>query len=54
MGLSLTGLGIVPYAYLATGFPRFAEYPFHPAQGWLGIGDPCENQATPCATRGFP
>jgi protein-S-isoprenylcysteine O-methyltransferase Ste14 len=36
LGASLTGLGIVPYVYLATGFPRFAEYPFIPAQGWLG------------------
>jgi protein-S-isoprenylcysteine O-methyltransferase Ste14 len=36
-GVSRTGLGMVPYAYLATGFPRFAEYPFHPAQGWLGV-----------------
>lgn len=37
LGMSLTGLGIVPYAYLATGFPRFADYPFVPLQGWLGL-----------------
>ena len=36
LGCSLTGLGIVPYVYLATGFPHFADYPFVPAQGWLG------------------
>jgi protein-S-isoprenylcysteine O-methyltransferase Ste14 len=36
LGCSLTGLGIVPYVYLATGFPRFADYPFVPAQGWIG------------------
>jgi protein-S-isoprenylcysteine O-methyltransferase Ste14 len=36
LGISLTGLGIVPYIYLATGFPRFADYPFTPVQGWLG------------------
>lgn len=36
LGISLTGLGIIPFVYVATGFPRFADYPFHPAQGWLG------------------
>jgi protein-S-isoprenylcysteine O-methyltransferase Ste14 len=34
--ISLTGLGIVPLLYVATGFPRFADYPFRPAQAWLG------------------
>jgi protein-S-isoprenylcysteine O-methyltransferase Ste14 len=34
---SLTGLGILPLLYVATGFPRFADYPFRPAQAWLGI-----------------
>jgi len=29
---NLTGLGIVPFAYAFTGFPRFADYPFQP---WL-------------------
>jgi protein-S-isoprenylcysteine O-methyltransferase Ste14 len=37
LGISLTGLGIIPFVYVATGFPRFADYPFHPAQGWLGM-----------------
>ena len=35
--ISLTGLGIVPFAYVVTGIPRFAAYPFHPLQAWLGI-----------------
>jgi protein-S-isoprenylcysteine O-methyltransferase Ste14 len=35
--ISLTGLGIVPLTYVATGIPRFATYPFHPSQAWLGI-----------------
>ena len=34
---SLTGLGIVPFIYVATGFPRFANYPFTPVQAYLGI-----------------
>ena len=34
--VSLTGLGILPLVYVATGFPRFADYPFRPAQAWLG------------------
>jgi len=33
---SLTGLGIVPFCYVATGFPRFADYSFRPALAWLG------------------
>lgn len=37
LGCSLTGLGIVPCVYVATGFPRFANYPFNPLQGYLGI-----------------
>ena len=35
--ISLTGLGIVPFVYVATGFPRLADYPFRPAQAWLGV-----------------
>jgi len=31
-----TGLGAIPFIYIATGFPRFADYPFHPVQGYLG------------------
>jgi protein-S-isoprenylcysteine O-methyltransferase Ste14 len=34
--ISLTGLGIVPLVYVATGFPRFADYAFRPAQAWIG------------------
>ncbi|MDQ8729920.1 protein-S-isoprenylcysteine O-methyltransferase [Bradyrhizobium sp. LHD-71] len=34
---SLTGLGILPFVYIATGFPRFAAYPFGPAQAWIGL-----------------
>lgn len=34
--ISLTGLGIIPICYVATGFPRFADYPFRPAQAGLG------------------
>lgn len=35
--ISITGLGLVPLVYLATGFPAFADYPFQPALAWLGI-----------------
>jgi protein-S-isoprenylcysteine O-methyltransferase Ste14 len=35
--VSLTGLGILPLLYVATHFPRFADYPFRPAQAWLGV-----------------
>ena len=35
--ISLSGLGILPLLYVATGFPRFADYAFRPAQGWLGV-----------------
>lgn len=35
--VSLTGLGILPFVYIATGFPRFAAYSFRPAQAWLGL-----------------
>src|SRR6266478_63476 len=34
--ISLTGLGIVPFTYIATGIPHFADYSFHPWQAWLG------------------
>jgi protein-S-isoprenylcysteine O-methyltransferase Ste14 len=36
VGCTLTGFGIVPLVYVATGFPQFANYPFLPAQGYLG------------------
>ncbi|MGZ8387330.1 MAG: protein-S-isoprenylcysteine O-methyltransferase [Rhodoplanes sp.] len=35
--ISLTGLGIVPFVYVATGFPTFADYAFRPALAWLGL-----------------
>jgi protein-S-isoprenylcysteine O-methyltransferase Ste14 len=35
--ISLTGLGIIPFIYVATGFPGFADYPFQPALAWLGL-----------------
>jgi protein-S-isoprenylcysteine O-methyltransferase Ste14 len=35
--VSLSGLGIIPFLYVATGVPRFAERPFVPALAWLGI-----------------
>ena len=35
--ISLTGLGIVPFVYVFTGFPNFAGYSFRPVQGWLGL-----------------
>ena len=35
--ISLTGLGILPLIFVATGFPQFASYAFHPIQGWLGL-----------------
>jgi protein-S-isoprenylcysteine O-methyltransferase Ste14 len=36
LGASLAGLGIVPCVYLATHFPRFADYPFVPVLSYLG------------------
>ena len=35
--ISLTGLGIVPFTYIATGLPHFADYSFRPLQAWLGV-----------------
>lgn len=35
--ISLSGLGILPLLYIATAFPRFADYPFRPAQAWFGV-----------------
>lgn len=37
LGASLSGLGIVPVIYIATHFPRFADYPFIPALSYLGV-----------------
>jgi protein-S-isoprenylcysteine O-methyltransferase Ste14 len=35
--VSLTGLGVVPLIYVATHFPRFADYPCIPVASYLGI-----------------
>jgi protein-S-isoprenylcysteine O-methyltransferase Ste14 len=35
--VSLTGLGILPFIYVGTGWPRFADYAFSPLQAWLGV-----------------
>ncbi|MGY3692609.1 protein-S-isoprenylcysteine O-methyltransferase Ste14 [Bradyrhizobium sp. USDA 3240] len=35
--ISLTGLGIVPFVYIATAAPHFASYAFRPVQAWLGV-----------------
>jgi len=37
LAASLSGLGIVPAVYVATHFPRFADYPVIPALSYLGI-----------------
>jgi len=34
---SATGLGLIPFTYVATGFPHFANYPFLPVMAWLGL-----------------
>lgn len=41
LACSLTGLGIVPPVYLATGFPQFADYVPIPGQAYLGIAVFC-------------
>ncbi|TDR90147.1 protein-S-isoprenylcysteine O-methyltransferase [Enterovirga rhinocerotis] len=35
--ISLSGLGIIPFLYVATGMPRMAERAFVPVLAWLGI-----------------
>jgi protein-S-isoprenylcysteine O-methyltransferase Ste14 len=35
--ISLTGLGLVPFFYVLTGRPHFADYGFRPALAWLGL-----------------
>ena len=37
LAISLAGLGILPCFYVATRLPRFADYPFHPLQGYAGL-----------------
>jgi protein-S-isoprenylcysteine O-methyltransferase Ste14 len=36
LSISLAGLGILPFLYVATGMPKGASYRFHQGQGWLG------------------
>ena len=36
LAISFTGLGVLPFLYVASGLPRTADYPFHPVQGWFG------------------
>jgi protein-S-isoprenylcysteine O-methyltransferase Ste14 len=35
--ISLTGLGILPLAYVVTAIPHFAAYTLQPAQAWVGL-----------------
>jgi protein-S-isoprenylcysteine O-methyltransferase Ste14 len=37
LGISLTGLGLLPIAYVFTGFPAFADRAFVPLVAWIGI-----------------
>jgi protein-S-isoprenylcysteine O-methyltransferase Ste14 len=36
MAISAAGLGVLPFIYVISGGPRFADYPFRPWQGWIG------------------
>src|SRR5689334_2128517 len=36
MTISFAGLFLVPFIYVLTGEPAFANYPFRPLQAWLG------------------
>src|SRR5262249_49430216 len=36
MLISYTGLFAIPLIYALTNQPKFAEYPFHPTQAWIG------------------
>src|SRR5262249_61221700 len=36
MTISAAGLGIIPFLYVISDGPRFANYTFHPWQAWLG------------------
>jgi protein-S-isoprenylcysteine O-methyltransferase Ste14 len=33
---NLMGLGVIPFTYAFTGFPRFADYAFQPLLAWVG------------------
>ncbi|WNJ90946.1 protein-S-isoprenylcysteine O-methyltransferase [Bosea sp. 685] len=34
--ISFSGLGLLPFIYVAIGFPRFANYQFQPVLAWIG------------------
>ncbi|WP_027284948.1 protein-S-isoprenylcysteine O-methyltransferase [Rubritepida flocculans] len=34
--VSFTGLGVIPFLYVATGFPAALDQPFSPLRAWLG------------------
>jgi len=36
MAISGTGLGVLPFIYVVSNAPRFADYPFRPWQAWIG------------------
>ena len=38
MTISFTGLFAIPLNFTITGQPKFAGYPFHPLEAWLGVG----------------
>lgn len=35
--VAAAGQFVIPAVYVVTGFPAAADYPFHAAQGWLGL-----------------
>lgn len=37
LGAATVGLSLFPILYVATGFPAFADYPFRPWMGWVGL-----------------
>jgi protein-S-isoprenylcysteine O-methyltransferase Ste14 len=37
MTISFAGLFAIPFTYALTSQPKFAGYPFHPPQAWLGV-----------------
>jgi protein-S-isoprenylcysteine O-methyltransferase Ste14 len=41
LGISLTGLGIVPFVYVVAHILRFADYPVIPVMSYLGIAADC-------------
>ncbi|HYF08780.1 MAG TPA: protein-S-isoprenylcysteine O-methyltransferase [Acetobacteraceae bacterium] len=36
LAISFTGLGVIPFVHVLTGFPAFADQPFSPARAWAG------------------